>query len=151
MKTVKLASPYVTLIKAVLKENGFRCHGNICSPKKIGELEVEIAFRNQWARPLHDVGLLVKDKDIGWLLVADLYPTFQGFVDLFQDFTEDELRDLRRDSGERIRSTLLEEIIPLALALTRRTEFLQGLNTGQFSKFGLFMPAVGKLKARYNL
>jgi hypothetical protein len=151
MKTIRPTSPYVTLIKTVLKENDFRCRANICSPKEVGELDVEIAFRNQWGRPLHDVGLLVKDKDIGWLLVADLYPTFQGFVDLFQDFTEDELRNLHRNAGERIRSTLLEEIIPFIRSLTRRAEFLQSLNTGQFSKFGLFMPAVGKLRAKYNL
>lgn len=151
METIKLPSPYVTLIKAVLKENGFRCRGNICSPKEIGELDVEIAFRNQWGRPLHDIGLLVKDKEIGWLLIADLYPTFQGFFDLFKDFTEDELRNLHRDAGERIRSTVIKEIIPFALAMTRRAEFLRGFDASQFTKFALFPPAIGKLKAKYNL
>lgn len=150
MSSAKPDSPYVALIKTILKEKGFRCRGNICTPKKAGELDVEISFRNQWGRPLHDVGLLVKEKEIGWLLVTNLYPSFQGFVDLFADFREDELRNLNRDAGERIRSILMEEIIPSALALTQQAEFLQAVDTGRFTKFGLLMPAVSKLKAKAN-
>lgn len=143
-------SPYVALIKTILKTNGFRCRGNICTPKKIGELEVEISFRNQWGSPLHDIGLLVKERSIGWLLVTDLYPFFQGFVDLFADFREHELRNLDRDSGERIRSIFNEEIIPSALEFTQQTEFLKAIEAGQFAKVGLLMPAVAKLKAKAN-
>lgn len=150
MGSKKPDSPYVALIKTILKANGFRCRGNICTPKKIGELEVEISFRNQWGRPLHDVGLLVKEREIGWLLVTDLYPLFRGFVDLFADFREDELRNLDRGAGGRIRSIFMEEIIPSVVALTQQTEFLKAIEAGKFAKVGLLMPAVAKLKAKAN-
>jgi hypothetical protein len=140
-------SPYVAVIKSILKEHGFRCRGNICRPNKRSELDVEISFRNRWGRPLHDVGLLIKKSEIGWLVTGDLDHLFEAFLTILHEFREEELRDLKGDAEKRLRSLFTEQIIPQILAWTEYTQFLTAIDVGRFAGNGVFTPAVTKLKA----
>jgi len=117
-------SPYVASIKSILKESGFGCHGNICKPKVEYDLDLQINFRNQWCRPLHDVGLLIKDRDGEWLLTDDLHHFFEGLMEIFQEFLEEELRDLPGNAEERIRAAFVEKIVPKTLDWAQCDKFL---------------------------
>lgn len=139
-------SAFVTLIKATLERNGFVCRGNVCKPRSVGELSIEIAFRNRWGVPLHDVCLLVKTKDGDWLLTDDLYFLFPGFANIFANFNLDEMRDLKYSAREKISSFFSEQIAPEILTWIHIDTFLAAVSLGRFDGRGLLAPAVERLK-----
>lgn len=150
MSDTKSDTRYTAFIKSTLKEHGFQCRGNLCKPKSKCDLTVQIDFRNRWGRPLDDVGLLVKDSEVGWLMTGDLDHLFTDFMALLQKFDGEELRDLRSDVDKRIRAVFAEQIIPQALAWTQYEHFLAEVDAGRFAGNGIFIPAIDKLKAKIN-
>jgi hypothetical protein len=148
MKKNNSDSKYVDTIKKILKANGFRCRGNRCIPKEAGSLQMSIDFRNRWGRPIHDIGIEIKDEDAGWLLTGDLHFLFLGFKMIFEEFRPDELIAMGNLAEERIRAIFHDEIIPSAIAWTDPERFLAAVDANRFSKSGVLMPAVEKLRSK---
>lgn len=92
MKRENSSSGFVDAVKNVLKDNGFRCRGNRCTPIKEGELLVSIDFRNRWGAQIHDIGMTIKNEDDGWLLTDDLHFLFSDFMSIFHEFRPEEVR-----------------------------------------------------------
>lgn len=150
MNKKKLDSPYVALLKRILTEHGFQCRGNICKPNQLNDLDVEISFRNLWGRPLHDVGVLIKDSEIGWLLTDDLDHLFDTFLGILREFREEDLRELKGDAEKRIRFLFTDQIVPQVLAWAEYKQFLTAVDAGRFAGNGILMPAVAKLRAKVS-
>jgi hypothetical protein len=148
MKKENPSSSFVEAVKKVLKDNGFRCRGNRCTPKREGELLVSIDFRNRWGAQIHDIGITIKDEDAGWLLTGDLHFLFSDFMTIFHEFRPEEVLAMDNHIEEQLRGVFTRQIIPSALAWTDPERFLMDVDAGRFVKNGILMPAVEKLRAR---
>lgn len=145
MKRAKADSIFVQLVKAVLKDAGFKRRRNNCFV--VRELQVVLSLRNRWGGAIHDLCLEISADPMGTLVQDDVRHLFQEFYDFRAEFSDEELLANSPYTESRLRDVLKTVVAPQCLLWTNKVYFLQQLDAGRFAGSGVYIHAVAALRA----